>query len=91
MSPKRTDANQSEIVAGLRQFGASVKDFHEVKGCFDILAGYRGIDYKFEIKTESGKLTTAEIEFQKSWRGSPVYIVHSIEEAIAILCDYSED
>jgi hypothetical protein len=88
---KRTDVNQSEIVAGLRQFGASVKDFHEVKGCFDILAGYRGKDYKFEIKTASGKLTTAEIEFQNSWRGSPVYVIHDIEQALQILCDGMED
>ena len=88
---KRVDANQAQIVQQLRDFGASVKDIHEVKGCFDILAGYRGRDYKFEIKTEAGKLTTAEIEFQNSWRGSPVYVIHDIEEAIQILIDGSED
>ena len=88
---KRVDANQSSIVAGLREFGASVKDVHTIGGFFDILAGFHGRDYKFEIKEESGRLTPAEIEFHKSWCGSPVYVIHSIEEAIQILCDESED
>jgi len=84
---KRVDHNQAEIVRMLREFGASVKDIHVVPGCFDILVGYGGADYKFEVKAEGGKLTDAEIEFHKSWRGTPVYIIHSIEEAVQILID----
>jgi hypothetical protein len=85
--PKRTDANQAIIVSALRQFGASVKDIHTVGGCFDFLCGYHGQDFKFEVKSDRGRLTKAEIEFHKSWRGSPVYVIHTFEEAIEIITE----
>lgn len=53
--PKRVDANQRSIVADLRAIGATVEDLHEVgDGCPDIAVGFRGQNYLFEIKTESG-------------------------------------
>jgi hypothetical protein len=87
MSAKRTDSNQAVIVKALRQFGASVKDIHTIGGSFDILVGYFGKDYKFEIKSPGGRLTKDEVEFHKSWRGSPVYVIHTFEEAIEIIIE----
>ena len=82
----RVDANQAEIVRALRAIGASILYVHQLKGCFDILVGYRGKDYKFEIKaSEKEKLTPGEAEFQRTWRGSPYHIVTSREQAIAII------
>jgi hypothetical protein len=91
MSPKRVDANQSSIVAGLREFGASVVSTHMVgHGYPDINVGFRGVNYCFEIKDKGGKLTPAEVKWRDNWKGN-YYVIHSIEEAIQILCDESED
>ena len=89
--PRRTDANQSQIVRMLRDFGASVQDLHTVgHGCPDILVGYGGKNYAFEIKAPGGQLTKDEYEWQQSWRGN-YYIIHNIEEALQILCNGVED
>ena len=86
--PKRVDANQKSIVEALRQFGATVFDTHEVgHGYADICVGFKGMNYLFEIKTECGKLTKAEQEFRGSWRGAPIYIIRSIDDAIDILTE----
>lgn len=88
--PKRVDSNQAEIVRMLREFGASVWDLHTVGHGPDLLVGYGGKTFPMEVKTEGGKLTPAEIEWRKNWRGN-YYIIHSIEEAIQILIDGMED
>lgn len=86
----RVDANQQEIVRALRAIGASVLYVHQLKNCFDLLIGYRGRDFKFEIKDPaqplSGrKLTPGEEEFRRTWRGSPYHVVETIDEALAIV------
>jgi len=91
MSAKRTDSNQSSIVAGLRQFGATVVDLHTVgHGCPDIGVGFRGKTYLFEVKTADGRLTPDEQKFHNEWRGI-IYTVRTIEQAIQILCDDCEE
>ena len=78
----RTDANQSEIVAALRAVGASVVVLSRVgQGCADLSAGFRGSNYFLEVKTDNGKLTPAELEFQQMWRGHYA-IVRTPEEAL---------
>ena len=86
----RIDANQPAIVAALRRIGASVLHLHQLKNCFDILVGYRGRTFLMEIKDPAQppskrKLTEGEAEFRESWRGTPYYIVHSPDEALAIV------
>ena len=89
--PKRTDSNQSSIVAGLREFGASVADTHIVgKGFPDIVVSYRLKVYLMEIKSADGRLTPDEQKFHNEWRGI-IYTVRTIEQAIQILCDDCED
>lgn len=83
----RVDANQATIVEELRAIGASVLHLHFVgRGCPDILCGFRGNNYLFEIKSPGGKLTKPEAEFLNNWRGQ-VCVIESAEEAIAILTD----
>lgn len=83
----RVDANQSEVVAAFRAAGATVQHLHMVGGgCPDILIGYRGHNYLFEIKDGSKppsrrKLTEAEQEFVDMWNGQ-VDIVESPEDAL---------
>lgn len=83
----KVDANQPQIVAALRDVGASVQPLHAVgKGCPDLLAGFRGVNYLLEVKDGSlppsaRKLTDAQAEWHPSWRGN-VVVVNSVDEAL---------
>lgn len=86
----RVDANQPEIVAALRRIGCSVLHLHQLKNCFDILVGYRTRTFLMEIKDPAQppskrQLTPGEEEFRRTWRGSPYHIIHTIDEALAIV------
>lgn len=82
---KRTDANQTEIVAALRKIGATVQPIHEIgKGCPDILVGYAGRNYAIEIKSGTEGLTYLELCWHREWRGQ-VDIVNSAEDAIDLV------
>lgn len=82
----RTDKNQKEIVAALREVGASVQHLHALaKGCPDILVGFQGRNYLMEIKNgPRGRLTTDQERFFQEWQGQ-VVVVRNIEEAIRCL------
>lgn len=85
MRAKRTDANQSAIVAVLREVGATVVDLSAVgKGCPDLLVGFRGVSYLLEVKNVKGRnKTTADQDvFYAWWRGAPVTIVRTADEAL---------
>ena len=76
----RRDANEPEIVEALRKVGASVMQLNE----FDLLVGFRGNDYKIEIKAAKGKLTDSQKKFDE-WNGSPLYICRTIDEAMGVI------
>ena len=85
MTPKRVDANQPDIVAGLRAVGASVLHLHAVgHGCPDVLVGHYGCNYLFEIKGPKGRLTGVQQVWYDLWRGQ-VAVVRSLEDALAIM------
>jgi hypothetical protein len=86
----RVDANQPAIVERLRAIGAYVLHVHQLKNCFDLLVGYRGRTFIMEVKDPSQppsarKLTAGEAKFREEWRGSEYHIVHTFDEALAIL------
>lgn len=88
----RTDANQPEIIKGLRACGCSVWDTSGVGNGFpDIVVGRAGYNWLFEIKDgakppSKRKLTPCEKAFFASWRGS-VAVVKSLDEAIQMIND----
>lgn len=86
----RVDANQKEIVAGLRKCGVTVTPTHMVgDGFVDIVCGWQGRNYLFEIK-DGGKppsarvLTSAEADWHVSWRGE-AHIIKTLDEALEVL------
>ena len=86
--PKRVDANQAEIVQALRGIGATVQHLHMVgKGCPDIMCGYRGHVWLYEIKTKSGKLTDDEKRWHDEWRGR-VFVIRNAQQAIDMMTGY---
>lgn len=86
----RTDRNQAEIVAQLRKMGCMVQPLHMVgKGCPDILVGYKGRNFLFEIKDpkqppSKRRLTEDERQWHLLWRefGGQVDVIHTAEEAM---------
>lgn len=71
----RIDANHGEIVKALRGVGASVQSLADLgKGAPDLLVGFRGRNWLFEVKDGSlppsrQKLTLDEKKWRNSWRG----------------------
>ena len=86
----RIDDNQNEIVKALRNVGASVAITSQMgKGFPDIVVGYRGLNFLFEIKDgnkvpSKRKLTDDEVQFFGNWHGQ-VDIVESIDDALKII------
>jgi hypothetical protein len=86
----RVDANQPEIVAALRQVGASVQHLHHVgQGCPDILVGFQGINYLMEIKDGSKppsrrRLTKDEADWFAQWNGQ-ASIVENVDDALRVI------
>ena len=81
----RTDTNQAELVEVMRQMGASVQDLSMVgSGCPDLVVGFRGRNYMVEIKTEKGKLRTAQHRWHGEWRGH-VSVIRTVDDAVALL------
>ena len=87
---KRVDANQSAIVAALRDIGAFVQPLHMVgQGVPDLLVIYRGKIHVAEVKDGSKpksarKLTEAEIEWQHEAgrHGYTVPTWENVEQAV---------
>ena len=83
----RIDENQPAIVAALREFGATVQPLHAVGGgCPDILCGYKGKNYLFEIKNPAKPkrdqdLTEDQIDWVMKWKGHHM-VIKSANEAI---------
>lgn len=93
------DANQPEIVEALRKLGATVTSLAGVgKGCPDLLVGYRGLTLLVEVKdrrkesvgkdgytrkARPGSLEESQVEWLASWRGLPVIVAYTSEEAVA--------
>lgn len=85
--PKSVDANQPEIVAALRAAGATVQHLHEVgRGCPDILVGFQGKNYLFEIKNPDRLwgFTPRETAWIVDWRGQ-VNTIELAEHALEIM------
>ena len=85
----RVDGNQPEIVKQLRKVGVTVLHVHQLKNCFDILCGYNGVNYAFEIKDpaqpkSARKLTEGEQRFFDTWKGQ-VHKVETIDDILKVI------
>jgi Holliday junction resolvase len=80
----RPDANQREIVDALERVGASVLDLHDigVEGAPDLLVGRGGVNLLIEIKTARGRVRQCQREWHEAWRGQPVVVARSVDEAL---------
>ena len=71
----KVDANHSKIVSELRKLkGVTVRSVATIKNFLDIIVGYNGRNYLFEIKDpekppSQRKLTEGEKKFMDEWTG----------------------
>jgi hypothetical protein len=88
---RNVDLNHRDICEALRAVGASVTALIRVgDGCPDLLVGYRDETFLLEVKrplgarggTSRSKLEESQEEWIGSWRGRPVAIVRSPDEAL---------
>jgi len=87
MTYARIDTNHKEIVAALRQAGATVVSLASMKhGCPDLLVGYAGETVLMEIKRDAkAKFTPDQLDFLGKWRGGAISRVDSVDAAIRAL------
>lgn len=83
----RVDDNQDTIVRALRAIGATVQSLATIgKGCPDLLVGYRRESFLLEVKDPTKpkadrQLSEDQVEWHRTWKGLPVHVVHSVDEA----------
>lgn len=86
----KIDANQNEIVKALRKVGATVQSLSSIgHGCPDLLVGFRGVNYLFEVKdgTKSPsriRLTDDEEKWAIRWAGRWDVVV-SVYQALSAI------
>ena len=86
----KVDRNQAEIVAALRQAGATVQPIHSVgRGCPDLLVGFRGRNVLIEVKDWKASpshraLTADQVEWHGGWKGQ-VAQVETVDAALAVV------
>jgi soluble P-type ATPase len=87
----KIDVNQPAIVKALRQMGARVQVLSMVgKGFPDLLVLHRGKLALCELKDGSKspsrrKLTPDEQAWHEEWQEAPLFVVATIDEAVAML------
>lgn len=86
----RRDSNQAQIVEDIRSCGISVLNLADVGGgAGDILCGYRGVNYFFEVKNSKArkserKLRPGQVDFHQSWRGQ-IARIETADEALHVM------
>ncbi len=79
----KVDANHPQIVKDLEKLqGVSVKSVATIKKFLDIVVGYKGKNYLFEIKNpdyppSARKLTPDEKVFHDNWQGQADVILYT--------------
>ena len=76
------DASHPEIQRELEQLGASVVDTSKLGDDFpDMVVGFCRQTFLIEAKSAKGDLSDGQSEFARDWRGSPVVVLRSREQA----------
>ena len=81
----KRDANEGEIIRALQSAGAKVWPISG-EGIPDLLVAYDGRFLLMEVKTRSGRLTSAQVAFCGQVESYPVHIVKTAQEALQALC-----
>lgn len=87
----KVDGNQRAVVDALRAAGCTVVSMAALgDGAPDLLVGYQGNTVLLEVKDgaqrpSARKLTPLQEKWHAGWRGRPVLVVNSADEALAVI------
>lgn len=82
----KVDGNQEQIVRALRAVGCSVLSLAPLgRGAPDLLVGRNRSTWLLELKVGREKVNDAQAMFREGWRGCPVVVARSVEEALAAI------
>lgn len=87
----KVDGNQASIVKALRAVGATVQSLAAVgDGVPDLLVGYRREVFLLEVKDptqpkSARKLRDSQVEWHSRWRGPPIHVIETIDEALRVI------
>ena len=77
----KRDHSEPEIIAALKNLGCSVEQLSG-EDIPDLLVGYRGVNFLFEVKTGSAALTEGQRKWHEGWMGLPVALVRCPMDAL---------
>lgn len=80
---KKRDANERPIIDALRAVGATVEQLSG-PNVPDLLVGYHGANWLFEVKTAKGKESDGQKSWSLGWMGT-VYVVRTPERALELI------
>lgn len=87
----RRDANHKDVADTFRALGCSVFETDRVGGGWpDAVVGLLGVSHLIEIKNPEthygrGGLNTNQSAFSAAWKGSPIIVITSPDEAAAFV------
>lgn len=85
----KRDTAEPLVVEASRAAGCSVE--RTDKPC-DLLVGFAGVTHLVEVKTGTkgygAALNSNQADFARDWRGSPVQIVRTADEALALVSSW---
>ena len=77
------DVNHAEVAQYYRDLGCSVADTSAAGfGVPDLAIGCAGVTTLVEIKDADGDISQSQKHFMQTWRGGPIAVVRSLDEAI---------
>lgn len=88
----KVDSNHSLILGAFIACGCVVESLHQLGGGVpDALVYHRASKRMFLVEIKDGskppsarKLTKDQQEWHKRWEGAPVYVVETVEQAVAL-------
>lgn len=83
----KSDAPTKRIKQALEEAGASVEYFKARTGRGnggrpDLLVGFNGVNFLFEVKTDKGSLSDDQKLYHSKWRGRRIDVVRNEVEAL---------
>lgn len=85
---RSVDANEKEIIKSLRMMGASAYHVESYTDGFpDLVVGWQGETYIFEVKNRKGKnkLEESQKAFMLTWKGGKAKIVRDLDDILEVM------
>jgi Holliday junction resolvase len=88
----RLDETHRSVRNALTSLGCSVVSTTSMGSGFpDMVVGLMGETHLVEVKTRTGKLRESQVKFSVGWRGCPIWILRSAEDAMTMVASIRKE